>query len=151
MTLTRCHDRLDMEAQSVHKPWSRVNGFGNCMRIGELAKRTSLSRDTIRFYERSGLISSSPGGSRTNNYREYAPETVLTLDLVQQAKAAGLSLSDLVQLIEQFGDTSASQIDGETFLQRKIEEVEAKIEQSKKFLQTLQATKSALERAPYPD
>jgi len=44
------------------------------MRIGELAKRSEVSRDTIRFYERNGLIFSMPSDSGTNSYREYFEE-----------------------------------------------------------------------------
>ena len=41
------------------------------MLIGELSNRCSLSRDTIRFYEKQGLIRVSWEERRSNNYKEY--------------------------------------------------------------------------------
>ena len=42
------------------------------MLIGELSQRTNLSRDTIRFYEKQGIISVSRKERRDNNYKEYS-------------------------------------------------------------------------------
>ena len=118
------------------------------MRIGELARRTTTSRDTIRFYEKNGLLTSKPGSSSTNNYREYSEEAVFTLELIREAKAAGFTLAELVIFMSQIEASSEEDFDGEAFLQAKIEEVEAKIERSRKFLETLKLTKRALASAP---
>ena len=117
------------------------------VRIGELAKRTSFSRDTIRFYERCGLIRSRPGTSATNNYREYPEQSVLTLQLAREAKAAGFTLSELATFIAQLEASGETDFDGEAFLQQKIAEVEDNIRSSRKFLRTLKLTKKALENA----
>lgn len=114
------------------------------MRIGELARRASVSRDTIRFYEKKGLIASLPGSSSTNNYRDYPESTVLTLELIKEARAAGMTLADLTIFIAQLEALSGTEFDGEDFLQTKIEDVEQNIRRSKKFLETLKATKKAL-------
>ncbi|MEP3276358.1 MAG: MerR family transcriptional regulator [Stappiaceae bacterium] len=121
------------------------------MRIGELAKRTSISRDTIRFYEKKGLIASLSEPSPTNNYRDYPESTILTLDLIKEARAAGMTIADLTIFMEQLETLSGSEFDGETFLQQKIEEVERTIQNSKKFLETLKATKIALAAAAKTD
>ncbi|WP_374759669.1 MerR family DNA-binding transcriptional regulator [Dyadobacter chenhuakuii] len=42
------------------------------MLIGELSKQTDLSRDTIRFYEKQGLIAVGRKERRFNNYKEYS-------------------------------------------------------------------------------
>ncbi len=118
------------------------------MRIGELARQASVSRDTIRFYERNGLLSSSPGASRTNNYRDYPDSAVLTLELIQEAKAAGFTLAELVIFLGQIEASNEENFDGDAFLQEKIEEVEAKIIRSQKFLQTLKLTRQALADSP---
>lgn len=65
------------------------------MRIGELAEQTGVSRDTIRFYERNGLITSVAGDSETNNYRDYPDDNVLRLDFYTKARDAGMSIADL--------------------------------------------------------
>ena len=114
------------------------------MRIGKLAERAKVSRDTIRFYERCGLIQSMPGNSTSNTYREYPPELVEKLLVIKEAQNAGFSISDLVFFINQLEVVSSDTFDVEKFLQTKIDDVERNIQRQYKFLQTLKATKNSL-------
>ena len=118
------------------------------MRIGELSKRVGVSRDAIRLYERRGLIQSETGDAETNNYRVYPEDAVLTLELIRDAQAAGVTLADLSILIGQLTAADGDDFDGDAFLATKIAEVESRIEQSQRFLETLKATRQALENAP---
>ncbi len=118
------------------------------MKIGELSERAAVSRDTIRFYERNGLIRSSPSNAPTNSYRDYPEETVLTIELIREAKVAGFTLAELRLFMDQMEASAKEGVIGEAFLTRKIEEVEANIERSTRFLETLKATRDALESAP---
>lgn len=117
------------------------------MRIGELSQRTSLSRDTIRFYERKGLISSRPSTSKSNTYRDYGNDTVLTLEIIKEAQAAGFTLTELNTFLEQIDYTGPRTFDGEAFLQRKITEVEETIHRAERFLKTLKDAQKALAAA----
>lgn len=117
------------------------------MRIGELARRSGLTRDTIRFYEREGLIASEPSADPSNDYRNYPEELVERLQMITEARAVGLSVADLAQLLramEGFGDAG---FDADAFLDDKIAEVTALIAQSRRLLDTLRQTRAAL-RAP---
>jgi MerR family transcriptional regulator, copper efflux regulator len=62
------------------------------VRIGELAERSGLSRDAIRFYEKIGLLGShrSPNG-----YREFAADAVPWLAYVRTAQRLGFSLAEI--------------------------------------------------------
>lgn len=63
------------------------------LRIGQLAKGTSVSVDTIRHYERLGLL---PKAARTNaGYRQYPPSAVDRVTLVRHALRFGFSLRDV--------------------------------------------------------
>ncbi|MFF4162598.1 MerR family transcriptional regulator [Streptomyces sp. NPDC001741] len=62
------------------------------MLIGELAARTGLSRDGIRFYERNGLVT---GGRLPSGYRDFPPETVPWLLYVRTAQTLGFSLAEI--------------------------------------------------------
>jgi DNA-binding transcriptional MerR regulator len=64
------------------------------MRIGELAQRSGLSRDAIRFYERVGLVEShrSPNG-----YREFSEETLPWLAYVRTAQRLGFTLAEIAE------------------------------------------------------
>lgn len=114
------------------------------MRIGELAKRSQMSRDTIRFYERNGLIFSMPSSNATNSYKEYFEETVEILAMIKEAQDAGFSIADLVLFIKQMSEASVENFDAEDFLQTKIDEIEERIHRSRRFVKTLKATKDAL-------
>jgi len=68
----------------------------SCLRIGELARLTSLSPDTLRHYERLGLLSAarSPG-----QFREYGRDAVQRVRVIQAALAIGLTLAELSGLL----------------------------------------------------
>lgn len=114
------------------------------MRIGELARRSRLSRDTLRYYERLGLIGSRPGDEATNSYRDYPEETMFTLEQIADAQAAGLSIAELSVFLGQLDAEDAETFDGEVFLQARIDEVEARIGRAERFLAALKAAKAAL-------
>ncbi len=115
------------------------------MRIGEVASRSGLSRDTIRFYERNGLIESSPGPGSTNTYRDYEESVVERLQMIREAQAAGFSVSDLALFIRQLENTADADFDAGAFLDLKILEIERRIARSLRFVETLKATRIALE------
>ncbi len=116
------------------------------MRIGEISRRSGVSRDTIRLYERQGLIRSAPAASTTNSYRDYPEDTLFTLEVIRDAQAAGMTLADLTIF---FGQLNAADddFDGEAFLQAKIDEVQTRIRMSRRFLNTLRQTQRALARS----
>jgi DNA-binding transcriptional MerR regulator len=64
------------------------------MRIGEIAKRAGVTVDTVRFYERVGVL---PAPARTGSgYRDYEPETVERIQLTRELQGIGFTLSDAV-------------------------------------------------------
>lgn len=70
------------------------------MLIGELSRRTGLSRDTIRFYEKQGLVSVAHKARRENNYKEYSEETVTRLNVIRHLKNFGFTLREVAGLLE---------------------------------------------------
>ncbi|WP_298818188.1 MerR family transcriptional regulator [uncultured Roseibium sp.] len=121
------------------------------MRIGELARRADLSRDTIRFYEKKGLIRSVPSAGASNDYRDYSEETLFTLELITEAQAAGFTIADLRTFFRQLENAHEEDFEGEVFLQQKIEDVEETIRRSRRFLKTLKEAKAALVSASDQD
>lgn len=114
------------------------------MRIGELAKRSGIGRDAIRFYERNGLLHSSSSNSGTNTYKDYSENSLDRLSMIREAQDAGFTIADLAQLINSIEQGPTDSFDAEDFLQQKINEVEVRIVQAKRFLETLKMTKRAL-------
>jgi DNA-binding transcriptional MerR regulator len=73
------------------------------MLIGELAIKSGLSRDTIRFYEKQGLIHVNRKQRRENNYKEYSEEVLEKLLIVRRMKNFGFTLneaSDLLAMVD---------------------------------------------------
>jgi DNA-binding transcriptional MerR regulator len=67
------------------------------MLSGTLARLTGLSTDTLRHYERLGLL---PLPQRTSgNYREYAPGSQQRVELIQRALTVGFSLAELKTIL----------------------------------------------------
>ncbi len=68
------------------------------LRIGQLAQRAGVGVETVRFYEREGLISEPP--RRPSGYRDYPPETVTRIVFIRRAKDLGFSLKEISELLE---------------------------------------------------
>ncbi len=66
--------------------------------IGQLAQRARVGVETIRFYEREGLIAEPP--RRPSGYRDYAPEAVIRIVFIRRAKNLGFSLKEISELLE---------------------------------------------------
>jgi DNA-binding transcriptional MerR regulator len=65
----------------------------------ELADRTGVSTDTLRHYERKGLLA-RPHRTAAG-YRRYSPETVARVLLIQRALVIGFSLADLARVLKE--------------------------------------------------
>ena len=78
------------------------------MLIGELSKKTGLSKDTIRFYEKMGLITASDRQAGTRIYKEFAEETADRLLMINQGKKLGFKLKEIRQLLDEWGNASMS-------------------------------------------
>jgi len=84
----------------------------NGLTIGRLAKQVSIGIETIRFYERQGLIEPPP---RTDsNYRVYPEEEVNRLRFIKRAKNLGFTLSEIKELLFIRHDLHATKADIKT-------------------------------------
>ncbi|MBF9001241.1 MULTISPECIES: Zn(2+)-responsive transcriptional regulator [Vibrio] len=66
--------------------------------IGEFAKRSGVSTDTLRFYEKNGLI--VPAGRSESGYRLYNETNLQQIHFILKSKEVGLSLEDIKELME---------------------------------------------------
>jgi MerR family transcriptional regulator, copper efflux regulator len=99
------------------------------MLIGELSKQTGLSKDTIRFYEKLGLITAISNDVSTKSYKKYSLETIERLSTIVQGKGLGFTLSEIKQLLDEWGEGEISKRDLIEIIERKIEEVIKKKQQ----------------------
>lgn len=66
--------------------------------ISEMAKKTGLTTDTIRFYEKKGFI--QPNFRASNQYRYYGEQALKRLLFIQRCRALDMSLKEIETLIE---------------------------------------------------
>jgi DNA-binding transcriptional MerR regulator len=69
------------------------------MLIGELSKRSGFSRDTIRYYEKIGLIELPKKSRKENNYKDYPVEVLFLLRAIRKYKDLGFTLEEIRELL----------------------------------------------------
>ena len=95
------------------------------MRIGEIANRAGVTVDTVRFYERVGVL---PTPERTaSGYRDYEPGTVDRIRLIRELQAIGFTLNDAVDALASH-DAGGATCESERWrLQAVLDRVDAKL------------------------
>jgi len=88
---------------------------------GEVAQRTGLSLDTLRYYEREGLV--GPVGRSAGGQRRYDEDDVAWIGIVTCLREAGLGIADLRRFTELLR-SEAGQDDRVAFLRRRRAELE---------------------------
>ena len=105
------------------------------MRIGELAKRVGLTTETLRFYEKQGLLGETVHERNESNYRVYPKAAIERLETIQAAKQLGFSLAEILELGRLW---ESGQLDRKARIQIMQEKL-AELEQKKQALQRLEA------------
>jgi MerR family transcriptional regulator, copper efflux regulator len=99
------------------------------MLIGELAKKTGLSKDTIRFYQKMGLIEAKERQAGTRAYMEFSPEMLERIVIISQGKSLGFTLNEIKHLIETWGNVSMPIAEKLKVIDRKLDEITEKMRQ----------------------
>ena len=74
--------------------------------IGKVAKRAGISVETIRFYERKGLLQEPQ--RKESGYRQYREEDIRKLVFIQHAKNLGFSLNEIGDLMSLQADSKST-------------------------------------------
>lgn len=100
------------------------------MLIGELVERSGLTKDTIRFYEKKGLITLGGKSRRENNYKEYPEQVLEKLMLIQKLKNMGFTLNEIDTFLDLWREEDATCKNLKSTLENKLTLVD---EQMKKL------------------
>ena len=93
--------------------------------ISQVAKVASVNIETVRYYERLGLISTPP---RTESgYRQFSAEVIKRIKFIKRAQDLGFTLSEVNKLLSVSDDREYDCHDIKQFASRKLEEIEQKI------------------------
>jgi DNA-binding transcriptional MerR regulator len=94
------------------------------MQIGELALATGLSRDTLRFYEKRGLIAAR---RLDNGYRDYPPEAADWLRYLRTAQSLGFTLADIEAGLPMLSNPEQAAVQLREALARKLAEIDERV------------------------
>ena len=116
---------------TTHKP----------LTIGRVAREAGVGVETVRFYEREGLLPRPP--RRDAGYRQYGDDAVARLRFIRRAKELGFTLKEVSELLELRVAHGSGAGDVKRRTAAKIEDVDRRIEALRRIRETL----AELERA----
>ncbi len=107
---------------------------GQAMPIGELSRRTGCNIETIRYYERIGLMPVPP---RRGRYRSYGADDVGRLSFVRRARELGFTLDEVRTLLGLAASQQASCAEVRMLAASHLEDVRARIADLKRMARVL--------------
>lgn len=96
------------------------------MRIGELCKHADVSRDTVRYYERMGLLDKAPQPNASNTYKHYSAVSLQRIRLITHAKALGFTLAEIADVIHVWDGPEFGAAEKEARIRKKLDELDEK-------------------------
>jgi MerR family Zn(II)-responsive transcriptional regulator of zntA len=111
-------------------------------RIGELAQRYEVKTDTLRFYDKHGLL--IPSSRTESGYRVYSEDDAERLRFILRAKAIGFSLTDIAELLSiELDKSNWACADVKEVVKIKLTDIETKITELNYFRTSLQRLSDA--------
>lgn len=103
--------------------------------VGQLAKNAGVNLETVRYYERQGLL--SPATRTESGYRIYQQESARRIRFIKRAQELGFSLNEIKELLSLRIDIDATATDVRVRAQAKLASVEEKIRHLQDIQQSL--------------
>ncbi len=95
------------------------------MLITKAARQAGVNSQTLRYYERRGLLPKPP--RRGSGYRDYAPDAVRIVRFIKRAQELGFSLDEIEELVRLRGVRRADRHRVRALAERKIVDIDARI------------------------
>lgn len=118
------------------------------MNISQLAKAVGVSTDTVRYYEKQGLISAPQ--RQANGYRRYTDTHVDLVRFVRGAQALGFSLAEIRAILPQVVQGTLGRSEIEQQLKAKMAQIDAHMAQLKTLKKELAASLPATQNLAAP-
>ncbi|MGH9873522.1 MAG: heavy metal-responsive transcriptional regulator [Pyrinomonadaceae bacterium] len=103
------------------------------LQIGEVAKRSGVSIDTLRYYEKLKLL--PPTRRSSGGFRLFAPEHVERVQFIKQAQELGFSLDEIKGLLATGGAEECRKV--RDLLKTKLNELDEQLKKMKRFRSTM--------------
>lgn len=115
--------------------------------IGKIAKQAGVGVETIRFYEREGLIK-QPKKAVNQGFRLYQLEDAQKVRFIKRAQELGFTLKEVKELLKLNSSRQATCEDVRLKAEAKREEIEAKIADLERMKKSLKAMELACRKSP---
>lgn len=116
------------------------------MNIGELARLSGVSADTLRFYEREGLLAAPARAA--NGYRSYGDADLERVRFVRAAQSLGFSLAEIARVVPRLAAGALPREEIRGHLQAKMAEIDAQMRRLRELRRELLRTYESLPCAP---
>ena len=122
------------------------------MRIGQVAKRSEVGIETIRYYEREGLLAEPE--RRASGYRQYDESVVKRLKFIRSSKELGFTLAEIKELLALWFDPNTRCQHVRHRAELKIADIEGKVRSLQKMKRSLKRiisqceTKESIDECP---
>ena len=113
------------------------------MKIGEVAKQSSIGIETIRYYEREGLLAEPQ--RRPSGYRQYDQSVVSRLQFIRRSKELGFTLAEIKELLGLWFDANTRCEHVRQRAEQKVTDIEDKIRTHQKMKRSLKKVLSECE------
>jgi DNA-binding transcriptional MerR regulator len=108
------------------------------LKIGEVARQAGIGVETLRFYERSGLLEVP---ARTEaGYRLYGPETLATLEFIKRAQALGFTLAEIKRIIVESRSGQSPCDEVREIVRARLAELDERMKQMRSYRNALART-----------
>jgi MerR family transcriptional regulator, mercuric resistance operon regulatory protein len=112
------------------------------LRIGEVAKRSGVTVDTLRYYERLELLPRT--GRSAGGFRLFGPEHVARVQFIKQAQELGFSLEEIKSLLATGGAAECRKV--RDLLQQKLSDLDERLKAMRHFRRVLARQLAVCER-----
>lgn len=119
------------------------------MRIGEAAEQAGVNIQTLRYYERRGLLPRSP--RRESGYRDVPLETVRVVRFIKRAQELGFSLEEVDDLLRLRRDRGKSRRQVRTLAEHRLAQVDEKLAQLQRMRGALSHLVKTCEHGATPE
>lgn len=116
----------------------------NTLTIGRVAQQAGVGVETVRFYERQGILEEPP--RRQSGYREYGEDAVARLRFIKRAKQLGFTLKEIKELLALRRDPSTPAAEVKRRAEAKIADIEMKVRSLQKMKKALLKLTTACSR-----
>jgi len=105
------------------------------MTIGKIAQRAGVGVETVRFYERKGLIERPR--RRHSGFRQYPPDAVRRIRFIKRAQEVGFTLNEIAELLDLRLEPGSTCGDVKQRAQQKVEEIDQKLRDLRRMKRSL--------------